>query len=410
MKADLDRFMEASGIDVLLILPSENEDPYRAYLSNGAFISGMVIKKRGAPPILIVNGMEKDEAAKSGLTVYTNDHFDYNELMLVHGYNTDEWQIAWLRRIFDELDVRGKLAVYGVADVNAAYRTILNLQNGLSDRVEIVTDQIRNTVFDRAYETKDADEITVLRDVARRTSAVMRAAREWIGSHRAGDGVVLKEDGSPLTIGDVKQHVRGLLFQQNLEDAEGMIFAQGRDGGVPHSKGEDNDPLRLGESIVFDLYPRAPGGYFHDMTRTWSIGYAKPEVLAAYNAVMEAYDRSVEACKPGVVTCSVQQMVCEYFESLGHPTVMNTPGTAKGYVHTLAHGVGLNVHETPFFPTHSDAYHLQRGNVFTIEPGLYYPDEGYGVRIEDTVHLNEQGALEILTDCPYDLVIELKNR
>ncbi len=88
--------------------------------------------------------------------------------------------------------------------------------------------------------------------------------------------------------------------------------------------------------------------------------------------------------------------------------MLSTPGTPEGYVHSLAHGVGLNVHEAPYFPTRAARYWLQRGNVFTVEPGLYYPSRGYGIRIEDTVYLNEAGSLESLTDCPYDLVIELK--
>jgi len=89
--------------------------------------------------------------------------------------------------------------------------------------------------------------------------------------------------------------------------------------------------------------------------------------------------------------------------------VLNTPGTMEGYVHTLAHGLGLREHEAPFFPNQGEKYRLQIGSVFTIEPGLYYPDRGYGVRIEDTVCLNERGEVESLTDCPYDLVIELKS-
>ncbi len=52
MKSDLDRLMEANHIDALLIPASENEDPYRAYLSNGAAFSGIVIKKSGSPPVL----------------------------------------------------------------------------------------------------------------------------------------------------------------------------------------------------------------------------------------------------------------------------------------------------------------------------------------------------------------------
>jgi len=408
MKADLDRLMAERGIDALLILPGEHEDPYRTYLSNGVRTSGMVIKQREKPPVLVVNPMEVDEAAQSGLEVHTYDDFGLAALLREHQYDYGAAYAAWYARIFAHFDVRGNLALYGVGDLNAALRTIKALQEGVSDRIELVTEEVRDTIFDRAYETKDADELARLREAGRRTSAVMRAARAWIAGHRAGDGVVLAADGAPLTIGDVKRYVRGQLFEQGLEDPEGMIFAQGRDAGVPHSKGHDDEPLRLGETIVFDLFPRLPGGYFHDMTRTWCIGYAPPQVQADYDAVREAFDRAIETCRVGLATHEAQDAVCEFFEARGHPTVLSTPGTSEGYVHSLAHGLGLNVHEEPYFPTRAAHYWLQRGNVFTIEPGLYYPERGYGIRIEDTVHLNDAGGLETLTDCPYDLVIELK--
>ena len=408
MKTDLDRLMAEADINVLLILPHENEDPYRAYLSNGAHFSGAVIKKRGEPPVLIANGMEVDEAAKSGLKVYNVNDFGLRELLRQHQDDQDAATMAWYRRIFEDLGVRGKVTVYGVGDINAAYRTLRNMSRHLADLIELVPATVRQTVFDKAYETKDADEIARLRDVAARTSAVMRATRAWIATHRAAEDTVVKADGSPLTIYDVKQYVRAWLFEHNLEDSEDMIFAQGRDAAVPHSKGEDEQPLQRGQTIVFDLFPREPGGYFHDMTRTWCIDYAPPNVQAAYDAVMEAYRRAVEMCEVGTPTNQIQQMVCEYFEERGHPSVLNTPGTGEGYVHSLAHGLGLNVHEAPYFPTYSERYHVQRGNVFTIEPGLYYPDKGYGIRIEDTVYINDEGAPEILTDCPYDLIIDLK--
>ena len=408
MKADLDRLMEERGIDALLTLPGENQDPCRVYLANGVDFSGMAIKRQGGSLALIANSMERDEAAKSGLPVYTYDDFGLTELQREYGMDQDKAQVAWYRRIFERLGISGKIGVYGRGDINSAYRLLLMLSRELGDVIEFVTEPERRTIFDSAFETKDADELAKLRDVARRTSAVMRAARAWIASHRAGDGVVVNVDGVPLTIGAVKRYVRMQLFEQDLEDPEGMIFAQGRDAGVPHSKGDADAPLRLGQTIVFDLFPRAPGGYFHDMTRTWCIGHASPEAQAAYDAVMEAFERSVEMCKVGTPTTAVQRMVCDYFEDAGHPTVLNTPGTQEGYVHSLAHGLGLNVHEAPYFPTYAERYQLQPGNVFTIEPGLYYPERGYGVRVEDTVCLTDDGTLETLTDCPYDLVIELK--
>jgi Xaa-Pro aminopeptidase len=85
--------------------------------------------------------------------------------------------------------------------------------------------------------------------------------------------------------------------------------------------------------------------------------------------------------------------------------------TTSGYVHSLGHGVGLRVHEHPFCvnnPKELDC--LQPGCVFTIEPGLYYPDLDTGVRIEDTYWVNEQGKIERLVEYSYDLVIPIKNR
>ncbi len=409
MKTDLDRLMAERGINALLTLITETPDTYRAYLSNGAHFTGMVVKKCGEPPVLIANEMERDEAAKSGLTVYTYNDFGYAELLRQHQSNALAARPAWYRRIFERLGIRGRISLYGVADVNDVYNQILILANELKDVVELVPDEVRGNLFDQACETKDAAELATLRDVGQRSSAAMRAAREWIGTHRAKDGIVIQADGTPLTIGAVKRYVRGQLFERDLEDPDQMIFAQGRDAGVPHSKGEDGDPIRLGQTIIFDLFPREPGGYYHDMTRTWCVGFAPPEVQAVYDVVMEAYRRSAAMCQPGIVTSTVQQMVCRYFEEQGHPTVLNTPGTMEGYVHTLAHGLGLRVHEAPFFPNQGEKYRLQIGSVFTIEPGLYYPDRGYGVRIEDTVCLNERGEVESLTDCPYDLVIELKS-
>ncbi|MBN2302945.1 MAG: aminopeptidase P family protein [Anaerolineae bacterium] len=408
MKSDLDRLMTEREIDALVILPGENEDPYRAYLANGADFSGMVIKVRGSAPVLIANGMEIDEAAKSGLTVYSYEDFGLSELAREYKNDADGRTVAWYTRVFDKFGIQGKVGVYGVADVNFAYRTLTLLADKMGDRIKLVTEPARNTIFDTAYQTKDTDEIAHLRDVARETSAVMRDTRAWIASHRADGDTVVQSNGSPLTIGDVKRYVRGQLLEHGLEDpGSHTIFAQGRDAAVPHSRGESSQALKLGQTIVFDLFPRAESGYFHDMTRTWCIGHASPEIQAIYDTVMAAYRESVAMCKPGLPTRDVQVMVCELFEDSGHPTVLNTPGTSEGYVHSLAHGLGLNVHETPYFPTYGEQYTIQPGNVFTIEPGLYYPDRGYGVRIEDTVYMNDQGAVEILTDCPYDLVIEL---
>jgi Xaa-Pro aminopeptidase len=263
------------------------------------------------------------------------------------------------------------------------------------------------TLFDEAYVTKDADELVTIRSVAARTSEVLAATWEFIAGHRAEGDVVVTADGSPLTIGDVKRFVRRALLDRDLEDTD-MIFAQGRDGGFPHSRGESGMPLRLGQAIVFDLFPRElGGGYHHDTTRTWSIGYAAPEVEQAYRQVMDAFEIAIEVFRPNMAASALQEAVQDYFERAGHPTARSAPGTTIGYVHGLGHGVGLNIHERPSIG-HLSKDTLAAGSVITIEPGLYYPEQGYGVRVEDTFYVDAGGTLTGLTDFHKELVLPLR--
>ena len=109
--------------------------------------------------------------------------------------------------------------------------------------------------------------------------------------------------------------------------------------------------------------------------------------------------------------CKVyQNRTCELFESQGHPTIQNDPQTQVGYVHSLGHGLGLHVHERPMFRSvPSNVDRLDPGVVVTIEPGLYYPERGLGVRLEDTVWIRPDGQPEILADYPLDLVLPMND-
>jgi Xaa-Pro aminopeptidase len=104
-----------------------------------------------------------------------------------------------------------------------------------------------------------------------------------------------------------------------------------------------------------------------------------------------------------------QRWVCLEFEKNGHKTPLNTPAPVEGYVHSLGHGLGLNVHERPWSGlTASEDNRLKPGVVMTIEPGLYYPEKGMGVRVEDSVWVRPDGGMEVLADYPYDFVLKMK--
>jgi Xaa-Pro aminopeptidase len=75
----------------------------------------------------------------------------------------------------------------------------------------------------------------------------------------------------------------------------------------------------------------------------------------------------------------------------------------------LGHGIGLNIHERPWSGINSDDRDcLVPGAVFTIEPGLYYPEKDMGVRLENSLWVRPDGKMEVLADYPMDLVLPVK--
>jgi Xaa-Pro aminopeptidase len=235
---------------------------------------------------------------------------------------------------------------------------------------------------------------------------------EFLTSHIAAYEILMKSDGVPLLIADVKAQINLWLAELGAENPEGTIFAIGRDAGVPHSSGNPNDPLALGQTIVFDIFPcEKGGGYFYDFTRTWCLGYAPQEAQALYDQVKSVYDQVVSELQTGINAAHFQDRTCELFEAMGHATTRQDPTIESGYVHSLGHGLGLHVHEKPWFsqkenPTNT----LVPGSVFTIEPGLYYPDQGLGVRLEDTYYVTPEGEFEKFIDFPMELCLPMKRK
>jgi Xaa-Pro aminopeptidase len=415
VKQDLDQLMAQRGIDAAIITGGVHNNASMYYTINGAHVTrAIVVKRRGAEPVLIHQPMERDEAAQSGLDLLDFVHFEFRRLVQ-ESENGLEATVKFYRKIFDELDVSGRVGFYGRVEQGASYALLTSLDEALPD-VSIIG-EYENDIFTAARATKGPKEIERMRRVGEATTSVIGEIVSFIQRHEAVPKVtakgkaqmLIKQDGTPLTIGDVKRFGRSRLFVYGLEDSEGMIFSQGSDAGVPHSRGQEDEPLYLGRSIVFDLFPREiGGGYFHDVTRTFCIGYAPPEVQKVYEDVLACFQHVMKALEAGAPTRRYEELVCDIFEDQGHNTHRSGSGEQNGYVHSLGHGVGLDIHERPAFslsPNNQDT--LQAGAVVTVEPGLYYPERGYGVRIEDTVYLDEDGTFHSLTDYPKDLVIEI---
>ena len=405
MKRDLDRLMEARGLDALVVTGEMLGNPSLHYMVNGANVGwGIVVQKRGEEATFVCSPIEREEAATSGLTVVNVSHYDYRELVSKEPDRLAA-EVELYRRVFADLGVSGRVGFYGVGDRGGAW-LLLNALDQKLEGVEVFG-EYDQTLIDEARATKDAAEVERIRQVGRQTADIFGQIVEFLQSHRVQDGALVQADGTPLTLGRVHQEISRFVAEKRLECPEGFIFSIGRDAGVPHNTGNPDDLVVLGQTIIFDLYPaEAGGGYFFDMTRTFCLGYAPPEVEKAYRDVFDCLEMLAGAYKVGAATRRYQQMTCEFFEGRGHPTIATDSKAEAGYVHTVGHGVGLAVHEEPFFADiPSNTSLLQPGHVFACEPGLYYPGQGFGLRIEDLFWIDAAGAVLNLTDFTKELVV-----
>lgn len=401
MKSDLDNLMLGKNLDAIMILGNAEHNPPMYYLTGGGHVSNaLLLKKRGGQAVIYCNAMEREEAAKSGLKVVPT------RLGAIDALFKDA------KAIFEEQGlIAGRVGVYGIFDVGTTMLLMDTIKNALPD-VEFVSELKEDSIFMYAMETKDESEVARIRKMGKATTEVVGKVAEFLTSHDVNeDEVLIKEDGAPLTIRDVKNKIALWLAERGAVEVEGCIFSIGRDAGIPHSAGNPDDLLRLGKTIIFDIFPaETGGGYFYDFTRTWCLGYAAPEAQKLYDEVQSVYEKVLENIDLNADFRQYQKMTCDEFGKSGHKTPMNTEGVlTEGYVHALGHGLGLNVHERPGSRhTMADNNRLKSGVVFTIEPGLYYPEKGMGARIEDSYWMRPEGKMELLAEYPYDFVLPMK--
>ncbi len=407
MKRDLDTHMQNANLDALLVIGGSSHNPAMAYFAGEADLTqGYLVKRRGQQPVLFHSSMERQEAARSGLPTRDLSDFDYPRLFEQAKGDRLEADAQLLKRLLQACQVRGRVAIYGQIELGPHFAALRRLE-ALMPEVSFVGESQWDSALMHARATKDEWEIERIRKMGRITVGVVSDVASFLTSLQAKDGRLVDRQGEVVTIGQVKQRINMWLAMRGADNPEGTIFAIGSEAGVPHSRGDDDAPIEVGKTIVFDLFPQeAGGGYFYDFTRTWCLGYAPEEVQQVYEDVRAVYEKVIASMQAGSLCRELQVMACELFQARGHPTLLSDAKTREGYVHSLGHGLGLNVHESPLFQhAESNQHRLQPGSVVAVEPGLYYPSRGLGVRIEDTVWIRPDGKPERLADFPQDLVL-----
>lgn len=405
MKRDIDALLTERNLAAAILLQGETPSPNFRYLTGAhGHLTGTLVLRPGRPPFLLHAAMERDSAAKTGFELADFGALGYRRMLEEEG-SSNKAMARLLATVLERLDVQGRVLVAGVDDVGRYYHILKRLAKR-APRIEIVEDEPQG-LFESARATKDADEVGAVRAVGAVCERAFARIRAVLGGGRL-EGKRLRDDEGWVTIGRLRREVRRVFFEEGLSEPHGNIVAMGRDAGVPHNEGNDADVVEEGRPIVIDLYPaQANGGYFFDITRTYCAGRAPDELRGIHADVLEAVERTMEALAPGTPARTYQDQVCSFFESKGHRTIRQDERLIEGYVHGLGHGIGLDVHEKPHLGgTVHNRDLILPGSLFTIEPGLYYPSQGLGVRIEDVVYAREDGAFENLTRVPYDLEIE----
>lgn len=187
-----------------------------------------------------------------------------------------------------------------------------------------------------------------------------------------------------MTEMQVKAELDYLMLRHGSEgNAFATIAASGPNGSLPHAV-PGMRKIQNGDLLTLDFGAKV-NGYCCDMTRTIAFGEISDELRAIYDAVLQAQLIALDLIRPGAVCKDIDAAARDYLEA-------RYPGA---FGHSLGHGVGLFVHETPGLSTRDETI-LAPGHVVTVEPGVYIPGLG-GVRIEDMALITEDGYINPIT-------------
>ncbi len=198
-----------------------------------------------------------------------------------------------------------------------------------------------------------------------------------------------------IEIGMTEKQIAGMLSQLMTQGGSegnpfGPIVSSGPNAASPHAVPTDR-PIQDGELMIID-WGAIIHDYQSDITRTFAVGNVSDDLKAKYNIVKAANEAGIRVVSPDSDCSAVDEAARQ---------VIDDSGYGEYFIHRTGHGLGLEIHEEPSMITGNRAK-LVEGMTFTIEPGIYIPDE-VGIRIEDDILVTANGYL-VLTSFPKKLI------
>lgn len=234
-------------------------------------------------------------------------------------------------------------------------------------------------IVDYVRQIKDEKEIATMIESSRLNDLTMEELIPWVGKG--------------LTEKELNAKVREIYKKHGVNDVSfDPITAYAKSAADPHHVTDDTKG-KYGDCVVLDI-----GGmyenYASDMTRTVFIGEVSDRQKEIYNIVLEANLRGIAAAKPGNRMCDVDLACRNYIEEMGF---------GEYFTHRTGHSCGIEDHEFGDVSSVNEDI-IKPGQCFSVEPGIYLPDEGIGVRIEDLVITTDDGCI-VLNKFPKDIIV-----
>jgi len=274
-----------------------------------------------------------------------------------------------LREVVKELNIK-KLGVEFNGLTMDMFKTI---KDALSE-IELVDS---NGIIESLRAVKDKEEIKLIEEASRIAGKAYEHILDFFKV-----GVREKDIALEFEFFMRKSGADGLAFDLILVSGERTTHEH----GAPSEKKINN-----GDFVIIDfgaLYK----GYRCDISRAFVVGQATEKQKDIYYTIKKAQQKGLDLLKVGVRGKDVCAEVRKIIEDAGYGDYSSS---------TLGHGVGLEIHEDPYFRAYGELV-FEEGHVVTVDPGIYIPGWG-GVRIEDTVVIEKNGC-KVLTNLPKDLM------
>lgn len=319
----------------------------------------LLILAEGEPAIIIPT-LEAPKAKKAGISAER-----------IFNWGDDEGFAGAFQKACRMLSLAGKTVA-----VETLYMRVLELEM-LQEAAPGLKTEHADGIMNGLRLVKDEDEIAKMRKAVEVAETAMHKLLPQI------------------KIGMTEKQIAGILSQELMNAGSdkspfGPIVSSGPNAASPHAVPTDR-PIGAGELMIID-WGAIVNDYPSDITRTFAVGEVSDEYKQIYETVKQANEAGKAISKPANRCSQVDEAAREVIDEAGY---------GEYFIHRTGHGLGLEVHEEPSMMTGVQDQ-LVEGMTYTVEPGIYVPDQ-VGVRIEDDVVITADGC-ESLTSFPRELM------